>query len=82
MRRFRFPHHQLAFEEYNRAVIPAEDQVATLDIVKDDARPSWHSAPVVGAVRALRGVNTTVAATVVTEIGDITRFENPRQLMS
>ena len=29
-----------------------------------------------------RGVNTIVAATVVAEIGDIARFENPRQLMA
>jgi transposase len=35
---------------------------------------------VVDALRALRGVNTIIAATVVAEIGDITRFENPRQL--
>ena len=30
----------------------------------------------------MRGVNTIIAATVVAEIGDITRFENPRQLMA
>ena len=34
------------------------------------------------AVRALRGLNTTIASTVVAEIGDITRFDNPRQLMT
>ena len=33
-------------------------------------------------VRALSGVNTTIASTVVTEIGDITRFDNPRQLIA
>ncbi|WP_420024209.1 transposase (plasmid) [Cereibacter azotoformans] len=35
----------------------------------------------VEALRALRGVNTTIAATVVAEVGDVGRFETPRQLM-
>ena len=60
----------------------AEARVATLDQAIETAIPDWHFAPVVGALRALRGVNTTIAATVVAEIGDIKRFENPRQLMS
>ena len=34
------------------------------------------------ALRAVRGVDTTIAATVVAEIGVITRFENLRQLMA
>ena len=82
MRKFRFRHQQLVFEEYKRAVTQAEDRVATLDKVIADALPGWHFAPAVDALRALRGVNTIIAATIVAEIGDITRFENPRQLMA
>lgn len=37
--------------------------------------------PVVEALQALRGVQCTVAVTTVAELGDLTRFENPRQLM-
>jgi transposase len=37
--------------------------------------------PVVEALQALRGVQFTVAVTMVAEIGDLTRFENPRELM-
>ncbi len=36
----------------------------------------------VGALQALRGVQFTVAVTVIAELGDLTRFDNPRQLMS
>lgn len=82
LRRFRFPHQQVAFEELKRTIDQAETRVATLDQVIEEAIPNWHFAPVVDALRALRGVNTTIAATVVAEIGDITRFENPRQLMA
>ena len=35
----------------------------------------------VRALQALRGVDLIVAVTFVTEIGDVHRFENPRQLM-
>ena len=82
LRRFRFTHQQLVFEEHKRAVAQAEERVATLNCAIEDAIPDWHFAPVVDALRALRGVNTTIAATVVAEIGDITRFDNPRQLMA
>jgi transposase len=37
---------------------------------------------VVAALQALRGVQFTAAVTLIAELGDLTRFENPRQLMS
>jgi transposase len=37
---------------------------------------------VVEALQALRGVQFTVAVTTVAELGDLTRFDNPRQLMN
>jgi transposase len=36
----------------------------------------------VQAIQALRSVELTGAVILMTELGDITRFENPRQLMS
>jgi transposase len=39
-------------------------------------------APVVRALQALRGVDLIVAATFATEVGDASRFDNPRQLMA
>ena len=35
----------------------------------------------VEALQALRGVQFTVAVITVAELGDLTRFDNPRQLM-
>jgi transposase len=43
--------------------------------------PAWSLAPIVEALRALRGVDLIVAATFVSEVGDVGRFDNPRQLM-
>jgi transposase len=82
LRKFPYPHQQIAFEELKRAIDQIETRIVTLDQTIETAIKGWHFAPVVDALRALRGINTTIAATVVAEIGDITRFENPRQLMA
>jgi transposase len=42
---------------------------------------SWRLHPGVEALQALRGVQFTGAVIMVAELGDLTRFENPRQLM-
>jgi transposase len=42
---------------------------------------AWRLPPVVEALQALRGIQLTVAVTMVAELGDLTRFENPRELM-
>ena len=44
--------------------------------------PTWSMAPVVTAYQAMRGVSFVVAATFAAEVGDVRRFDNPRQLMA
>ena len=44
--------------------------------------PQWRRAPFVAAVQALRGVSFIVAATMVAELGDLSRFNNPKELMA
>jgi transposase len=44
--------------------------------------PGWSMAPVVEAYQAMRGVSFLVAMTFAAEIGDVRRFDTPRQLMS
>jgi len=43
--------------------------------------PGWSLAPVVAALQAMRGIALVTAATVVAELGDLRRFDSPRQLM-
>ena len=43
--------------------------------------PKWSLAPTVEALQALRGINLVTAATIVAEIGDLRRFNSPRQFM-
>jgi transposase len=48
----------------------------------DAALPDWSLAPVVHALQSMRGMGVVTAATLVAELGDITRFANPSQLMA
>jgi len=43
---------------------------------------TWRLEPVVKALMAMRGVQIVVAVTMISELGDLTRFDNPKQLMS
>lgn len=56
------------------------DQMFARDI--EAALADWSLAPVVRALQALRRMALVVAATLSAELGDITRFDNPRQLMA
>jgi len=42
----------------------------------------WRMAPVVEGLMALRGCRLITAMTVVAELGDISRFDSPRELMA
>ena len=44
--------------------------------------PSWSMAPVVPAYQAMRSASFLVAVSLAAEIGDVRRFDAPRQLMS
>jgi len=56
--------------------------VADRDNPIREAAVSGSFAPVVDALIRLRGIDGLSAVTVLAERGDITRFDNPRQLMS
>jgi transposase len=73
---------QIVFQEYVDAVKQAEARVAGLEKEMERALDHWILAPVVKALMALRGVKLITAMTIMAELGDITRFDSPRQLMS
>jgi transposase len=74
------PAQQIVFQESVRAVDEQVDRLARIETELRDAAPRWRLNPVVQALQALRGVQFLVAITVVAELGDLTRFDNPRQL--
>jgi transposase len=75
------PAPQRVFQAYLRAVNEHTDRLQRLEQERQDHVNTWRLPPVVEALQALRGVQFTVAVTLVAERGDLTRFDNPRQLM-
>jgi transposase len=76
------PMQQEVFQEYVRAVTHLMERLAVIEDQLRQHAQGWRLAPVVQAFQALRGVQFHVAVTVAAELGDITRFEKPRQLMA
>jgi transposase len=76
------PAQQIVFQEYVRAVSEHTERLQRLEAELQTLVQTWRWAPVVEAIQALRGVQFTVAVTLIAELGDLSRFDNPRQLMS
>ena len=74
------PAQQIVFQESLHAVDEQVERLGRLERELLELAPSWRLYPVVEAAQALRGVQWLVAITVVAELGDLTRFDNPRQL--
>ncbi len=80
--RFEQPAQQIVLEDYIQTV---EDAQARRDRLTGEIElwaKSWSLAPLAEALQGLRGVALIVAVTVLAEVGDLTRFDSPRQLMS
>src|SRR3989442_2749727 len=76
------PAQQIVFQEYVRAVSEQTERLQRLEAELPALVQSWRWAPVVDAIQALHGVQVIAAVTLIAELGDLTRFANPRQLMS
>jgi transposase len=75
------PAQPIVFQAYVRAVTAHPARLQRLDQALHEPVNTWRLAPVVAARQALRGVQCTVAVTIVAARGDLTRVETPRQLM-
>lgn len=76
------PGQQIVLQEYIDAINECSLRVNRLTDQIRQLLPQSRMFPVVKALQALRGVSLIVAATTVAEVGDLTRFENPSELMS
>ncbi|MCY4304439.1 MAG: IS110 family transposase [Aestuariivita sp.] len=79
---FDHPVQQMVFQECVDACCEMARRIASLDDQIRTATASWSLATMVEALISLRGLDVLSAVTVLAELGDITRFDNPRQLMS
>jgi transposase len=73
---------RLAFEEMLLAVRQAAERIARLEEATRAAVPDWSLAPMVEALMAMRGIDLISATGFLAEIGDLSRFCSPRELMA
>lgn len=76
------PSQQIVFQEYLHAVDETHQRVERMTEQLRQATTTWRMAPVVEALQALRGVSLICAASLVSELGDLTRFDRPRDMMA
>lgn len=80
--KFESPIQQIVFQEYVDTVKQLQGRVAALEAEMWGALSGWSLGGVVEALMSLRGVNLVTAMTIVAEVGDMSRFENPRHFMA
>jgi transposase len=79
---FDHPAQQIVLQDSIHAVTDAENRVERLTRQIEELIPQWSMAPVAEALQAMRGVGLIVAVIMAAEVGDFSRFANPRQLMA
>jgi transposase len=79
---FAHPAQRLAFQEMLNAVQATVERIDRLEAALTEIIPAWTMAPVVSAFQAMRGVQFMTAMTMVSEAGDLRRFDHPRKLMA
>ena len=80
--RFAQAAHHIVLEDYILAVEVAGERRDRLTAQIEAMLPDWTLAPVVAAVQTMRDMAFVNAATLIAELGDLSRFANPRQLMA
>jgi transposase len=81
-RKLKHLEQRIAFEEMLLAVRQAQERIARLDQAIRAAVPDWSLCEVVTALMAMRGIDLVAATTFLAEIGDLSRFQTPRELMA
>jgi hypothetical protein len=70
---------QVVFAEYRQSLEEIQQRVIRFEREIETLAPTTTHGPTIAALQAMRGVNLITAATIVSELGDISRFQNPRQ---
>lgn len=82
--RINLPHkaQQIVFQEYLHSIEESHQRQERLTQQIEIQSQLWKRYPLVKALQALRGVSLIVSSGVVAEVGEMNRFDNPKQLYS
>jgi len=76
------PVQQLVLQDYVYTITRRTERLEKLDNELTQTVKQWRYYPLVRAYQAMRGVRQIIAVGMAAEIGDLTRFDHPRKLMS
>ncbi|KTF10019.1 IS110 family transposase [Pseudoalteromonas sp. H103] len=76
------PAQHIVLQEFLQTITERISRPERLDNELTHHVHQWRYYPVVKAIQAMRGVRLLVATGVVAELGDLSRFDHPRKLMS
>ena len=76
------PAQQMVLQEMIQTVNERSTRLKRLDEELAYQVKQWRYYPLVKALQAMRGIKLTIAAGVVAELGDLSRFDHPRKLMA
>ena len=76
------PAQQIVFQDYVQTVWTAVERRDNMVKRIEELVPDWSLGAFVYALRCFRGLDLVSAATLAATIGDISRFDKPRQLMN
>jgi transposase len=76
------PAMKTILEEYLQGIDAAHDRTGRMEASMLDLLEGWRLKPAVKALMAFKGFQTVAAMITVSELGDIHRFDHPRQLMT
>lgn len=76
------PAQHMALTEYLDAMENSHARVKRINEALESFCHTWRLRPVVQALQAMRGISFVNAVTIIAELGDLSRFDKPSQLMA
>ena len=76
------PAMKVILEEYLQGIAAAGERIARCEAGMRDLLEPWRRAPAVRALMAMKGFRTVAAMILVIELGEVHRFNHPRQVMA
>lgn len=76
------PAQHIVLQEMLQTVMERINRLERLDNELSHQVKLWRYYPVVKAIQAMRGIRLVIATSIIAELGDLNRFDDPRKLMS
>lgn len=76
------PAQKIVLEEHLMAIDEGLERLHRITLQIQGQLADWRWLPVVKALMCMRGIDWLTAAVIVSELGELSRFKHPRQLMA